>query len=42
MIDIQKQVAYWRDSAVEDWQVATELINAGRLQVYEWLMSQLP
>jgi HEPN domain-containing protein len=32
MIDIQKQVSYWRDSSVEDWQVATELINAGHLR----------
>jgi len=30
MIDVEKQIAYWRDSAVEDWQVAGELINLGR------------
>lgn len=32
MIDIHKQVIYWRDSAVEDWQVANELIQAGRFR----------
>jgi len=32
MIDIYKQVIYWRESAVEDWQVANELISAGRLR----------
>ena len=30
MIDIQKQIAYWRSGAGEDWQVAVELINLGR------------
>jgi len=32
MIDIQKQVVYWRDSSLEDWQVADELIQAGRFR----------
>jgi HEPN domain-containing protein len=32
MIDIQKQVIYWRDSAVEDLQVANELVQAGRFR----------
>ena len=32
MIDIQKQVIYWRDSSLEDWQVAGELIAAGHLR----------
>jgi len=32
MIDIQKQVIYWRDSANEDWQVADELIQTGRFR----------
>lgn len=32
MIDVQKQIAYWRDGAVEDWQVADELIHAGRIR----------
>ena len=27
MFDIEKQVAYWRDSAAEDWQVAQGLIK---------------
>jgi len=29
VIDVQKQITYWRDSSIEDWQVANELINAG-------------
>ena len=29
MFDIEKQVAYWRDSAVEDLQVAQDLIRSG-------------
>lgn len=32
MVDIDKQVAYWRTSAVEDWTVAVELINSGRVR----------
>jgi len=28
VIDIQKQVRYWSDSSIEDWQVANELIRA--------------
>jgi HEPN domain-containing protein len=30
MIDVEKQIAYWRDGAAEDWQVAQELVNLGR------------
>ncbi len=30
MIDIEKQIAYWRDSSNEDWEVAGELVNLGR------------
>lgn len=30
MIDIEKQVVYWRDGASEDWQVAAELIRRKR------------
>ena len=30
MIDIEKQVAYWRDGAAEDWEIAQELIARGR------------
>jgi hypothetical protein len=30
MIDVEKQIAYWRAGAAEDWQVAQELINLGR------------
>ena len=30
MIDVEKQVHYWRTGASEDWQVAVELVNLGR------------
>jgi HEPN domain-containing protein len=30
MIDVPKQIAYWRDSAQEDWAVARELVDRGR------------
>ena len=30
MIDIDKQIAYWRDGANEDWDVAQELVGRGR------------
>jgi HEPN domain-containing protein len=30
MIDIEKQVAYWRDGSAEDWEIAQELIERGR------------
>jgi HEPN domain-containing protein len=30
MVDIQKQIAYWRSGAVEDWEVGASLVNAGR------------
>lgn len=30
MIDIDKQIAYWRAGAIEDWDVAVELVNLGR------------
>ena len=30
MIDIQKQVAYWRSGAEEDWAVARDLVTRGR------------
>jgi len=32
MIDIQKQVAYWRDGAQEDWAVAKELVDRKRIR----------
>lgn len=32
MIDIQKQIAYWRDGAKEDWAVAKELVDRGRIR----------
>ncbi len=30
MFDIEKQVAYWRDGAVEDWEVAQDLLKHRR------------
>jgi len=32
MVDIQKQIAYWRNGAREDWAVAEELIGNGRIR----------
>jgi len=32
MLDIQKQIDYWHKSAVEDWQVAQDLLNEGRVR----------
>ena len=29
-MDIDKQIAYWRDSSDEDWRVAYELVELGR------------
>ncbi|MFB3904046.1 MAG: HEPN domain-containing protein [Acidobacteriota bacterium] len=30
MVDTQKQIDYWRETAIEDLQVACELVNGGR------------
>ena len=30
MVDIAKQIAFWRDSAKEDWEVARQLVDNGR------------
>ena len=30
MINIEKQIAYWRSGALEDWEVARELVERGR------------
>ena len=30
MLDIEKQVAYWRDGAIEDWEVAQDLLKHRR------------
>ena len=30
MVDITKQIAFWRDSAKEDWDVARQLVDNGR------------
>ena len=30
MIDINKQIRFWKNGALEDWEVAQELVNNGR------------
>jgi HEPN domain-containing protein len=30
MIDVEKQIVYWRNGAEEDWAVARELVDLGR------------
>jgi HEPN domain-containing protein len=30
MVDIEKQISYWRGGAIEDWQVAHDLVSQGR------------
>jgi HEPN domain-containing protein len=32
MVNIEKQIAYWRDGANEDWAVAKELVDRGRVR----------
>jgi HEPN domain-containing protein len=32
MVDIAKQIAYWRDSANEDWAVAKQLVDNSRIR----------
>lgn len=32
MIDINKQIAYWKDGSYEDWLVANELVDIGRIR----------
>jgi len=32
VVDIDHQVAYWRDGAREEWQVAEELLERGRIR----------
>ncbi|MEJ5310816.1 MAG: HEPN domain-containing protein [Anaerolineae bacterium] len=32
MLDIQKQIAYWQNSAVEDWQVAQDLLEQHKVR----------
>lgn len=32
MVDIEKQINFWRDSANEDWSVARQLIDSGRIR----------
>jgi HEPN domain-containing protein len=30
MVDIREHIAYWRDGAKEDWEVANHLVDAGK------------
>jgi HEPN domain-containing protein len=32
MVDISKQISFWRDSAKEDWEVARQLVDNGRIR----------
>lgn len=32
MVDIEKQITFWRNSANEDWSVAKQLIDTGRIR----------
>lgn len=32
MIDIHKQIEYWRSGALEDWNVATDLVNQEKIR----------
>jgi HEPN domain-containing protein len=32
MVDIAKQIVFWRDSAKEDWAVARQLVDNGRIR----------
>lgn len=32
MIDIGKQIVHWRNSAVEDWSVAQDLVSRGKIR----------
>lgn len=32
MINVEKQIAYWRDGAAEDWEIAQELLVSKRVR----------
>jgi len=32
LVNIDKQVAYWRNGAVEDWEVAAHLLERGNVR----------
>jgi HEPN domain-containing protein len=32
MVDIAKQIMFWRDSGQEDWAVARQLVDSGRIR----------
>ena len=31
MINIGKQIQYWRDGATEDWEIARDLVSKGKI-----------
>ena len=39
MIDIKKQVVYWKIVAIEDWEVAQELVSSGKGRYPDALLS---
>jgi len=32
MVDIEKQIAFWKNSAIDDWSVAKQLVNSGKIR----------
>ncbi len=32
MVDIDKQISYWKENADEDWEVAQQLLESGRIR----------
>jgi HEPN domain-containing protein len=32
MVDIDKQISYWKENADEDWAVAQQLLESGRIR----------
>jgi len=32
MINIGKQIQYWRDGATEDWEIARDLVSKGKIR----------
>ena len=32
MINVEKQITYWRDGAAEDWEIAQELLSSKRIR----------
>jgi len=48
VIDINKQIEFWREGATENWEVASDLVNkkqafeyiAKSKKVFQWLIDQ--